>query len=63
MAWSSGNYHVREYWVIDPEAREIEVIRLDAEPLQRQTYRDRDAIRSVVLPDFEAIAAGFFTLD
>lgn len=56
-------YGVREYWVIDPESKEIEVIRLDAEPLQRQTYRGNDAIRSVVLPEFEEIAAGFFTLD
>jgi Uma2 family endonuclease len=56
------NYHVREYWVIDPEVQEIEVIRLDIEPLQRNTYRGSDAIRSVVLPDFEEIAAGFFTV-
>lgn len=56
-------YGVREYWVIDPEPKEIEVIRLDVEPLQRQTYRGSDAIRSVVLPDFEEIAAGFFTVD
>ena len=57
------HYHVREYWVIDPEAQEIEVIRLDTEPLQRQTYRSDDAVRSAVLPDFEEPAAGFFTMD
>jgi Uma2 family endonuclease len=57
------SYHVREYWVIDPEAQEIEVIRLDTEPLQRQTYRRNDAVRSALLPDFEEPAAGFFTMD
>ena len=36
------NYHVREYWVIDPEALEIEVIHLDTEPLHRRTYRGGD---------------------
>ena len=57
------NYHVREYWVMDPETREIEVIHLDTEPLQRRTYRGEDVVRSAVLPDLEETAAGFFTLD
>lgn len=56
------NYHVREYWVIDPEAREIEVIHLDTEPLQRRTYRVGDVVRSAVLPDLEEAAEGFFTM-
>ncbi len=53
-------YGVREYWVIDPEAQEIEVIHLESEPLQRQTHRGNDAVRSAVLPDFEETAADFF---
>ena len=56
------NYHVREYWVIDPEAQEIEVIRLHTAPLQRRTYRGSEAVRSAVLPDFSEAAAGFFTM-
>jgi Uma2 family endonuclease len=57
------NYHVREYWVIDPDVREIEVIHLDTEPLQRQRYRAGDAVRSAVLPDFHEDAAGFFVAE
>ena len=53
-------YGVREYWVIDPEAQEIEVIQLDAEPLQRRTYRGHEAVGSAVLPDFAETADGFF---
>ena len=54
------DYHVREYWVIDPEARDIEVIHLDAEPLERQTCRSADAIRSRVLPTFAGTPDAFF---
>ena len=54
------DYHVREYWVIDPEAREIEVIHLDAEPLERRTFRGADAIRSKVLSAFDETADAFF---
>ena len=52
---------MREYWVIDPDAQEVEVIQLDAEPLQRQTYHGGDAVTSTVLPAFEEPAAEFFT--
>jgi Uma2 family endonuclease len=54
------DYHVREYWVIDPEAREIEVIHLDAEPLERHTFRGAEAIRSRALPSFAEVPDAFF---
>jgi Uma2 family endonuclease len=59
LAWYR-EYKVLEYWVIDPEAREIEVIRLDAEPPLRHTYRDAELIQSAVLPGFARTSADFF---
>jgi Uma2 family endonuclease len=56
------DYHVREYWVIDPEARTIEVIHLDGEVLERRTFHGDDAIRSKVLPTFEETANAFFLM-
>ena len=56
------DYHVREYWVIDPEGREIEVIHLDGEVLERRTCHGDDAIRSKVLPTFEETANAFFLM-
>ena len=56
------DYHVREYWVIDPDAREIEVIHLDGEVLERRTFYGDDAIRSKVLPTFEETANAFFLM-
>ena len=53
-------YGVREYWVIDPEVPEIEVIQLDGEALERQTFRPVDAIRSKVLPTLSETAGAFF---
>lgn len=55
-------YGVREYWVIDPEAQAIEVIQLDGEALERQTFRGGDAIGSKVLPTFTETADAFFFL-
>jgi Uma2 family endonuclease len=55
-------YGVREYWVIDPEVPEIEVIQLDGEALERQTFRGVDAIRSRALPTFTETADAFFFL-
>ena len=54
------DYGVREYWVIDPDARVIEVIQLDGEALERQSLRGADAIRSKVLPTFTETANAFF---
>lgn len=59
LAWYR-EYKVLEYWVIDPEACEIEVIRLDAEPPLSHTYRDAEVIQSAVLPGFARTAADFF---
>lgn len=54
------NYGVREYWVIDPEAEEIEVIHLETEAPERQTFLGVDVVRSEVLPSFQETAATFF---
>jgi Uma2 family endonuclease len=56
-------YHVLEYWVIDPDANEIEVIRLDTDPVQRQTFSGHDIVRSTVLPTFGHTVAEFFDQD
>jgi Uma2 family endonuclease len=53
-------YHVREYWIIDPDAGEIEVIDLEADPVARRTFREGEAVCSKVLPRFSCQAADFF---
>lgn len=40
-----------------------EVIHLDAEPLERQTFRGAGAIRSKAVPTFEETPDAFFFLD
>ncbi len=50
-------YHVREYWVIDPEAQEIEVIRSTPIHFNAGPIRRGDAVRSGCFPDFAEAAA------
>jgi Uma2 family endonuclease len=48
-----GRYGVKEYWVVDPYKRNIEVYILEQQTLKLQaTYRERDELVSSVLPGF-----------
>ena len=43
-------YGVRECWVVDPDAREIEVLDLTAPERASSVFSGRQAVRSLVLP-------------
>ncbi|HLG13351.1 MAG TPA: Uma2 family endonuclease [Blastocatellia bacterium] len=48
-----GRYGVREYWVVDPIKRRIEVFCLDGQALNlRAAYSEQDELTSSVLPGF-----------
>lgn len=47
-----GKYGVKEYWIIDPEKRAIEVYRLKRQTLILSgTFMDEDEISTPILPD------------
>jgi Uma2 family endonuclease len=48
-----GKFGVKEYWIVDPETRSIEVYMLEDETLKLQAlYSAQDQLRSNVLPGF-----------
>jgi len=54
-------YGVREYWLIDPHARTVEVVEFPARGrLRRQSFSGGARVRSVVLATFDASASAFF---
>jgi len=56
-----GKYRVKEYWIIYPETREVELYRLDERALKLvATLKDEDDIASPLLPDFVAKVRGIF---
>lgn len=58
-----GKYGVKEYWVIDPEQRVLEIYRSQAGSLELVgSYMDEGKITSPLLPDFECTAARIFSV-
>lgn len=56
-----GKYGVKEYWVVDPYSRSIEVYLLDGRTLKlRTTYREQDELESSVLPGFACTVESIF---
>lgn len=56
-----GKYGVKEYWVVDPYNRTIEVYLSKGKSLRlRATYAEADEITSTVLPDFTCKVANIF---
>ncbi len=54
-------YGVREYWLIDAEARTVTVFLFgDTGRATRRTFKGRARVRSVVLPGFDQPASAFF---
>lgn len=48
-----GKYGVREYWVVDPYKRTIEVFLLKGQTLKlKATYSERDALVSTIIAGF-----------
>lgn len=58
-----GRYEVKEYWVVDPDARGVEIFRAQAGTLAATgSFSDEAQITSPLLPDFVCEAAGIFKL-
>jgi len=56
-----GKYGVKEYWVIDPEQRIIEIYRSQDGSLELVgNFRDEETVTSPLLPNFECAAASIF---
>jgi Uma2 family endonuclease len=56
-----ATFGVREMWLVDPEAKTIEVLVNSEEGFRRQAlYGEAETVRSVVLPGFEFPAARAF---
>ena len=54
---------VKEYCVVDPSARTVEVYALDGQTLRLvNTLAEGDRIVSAVLPAYRASAASFFSI-
>jgi Uma2 family endonuclease len=54
-------YGVREYWIIDPVARTVEVsTTVESGRTRRHTYRGRGSVRSELLTGFSQPAHAFF---
>jgi Uma2 family endonuclease len=56
-----GRHGVREYWVVDPYQRTVEVYVLEGQTLKlRATYSEADALASSVLPGFSCAVEEIF---
>lgn len=59
-----GRGGVREYWIVDPEARTVEVLALVGDALQtRGRYAGEQVVASTLLPETFSAAAVFAALD
>lgn len=57
LAWYR-RYGVKEYWMVDPRARRIEIV--DCESSALQSFAAHEPVRSKVLPEFDATVAKIF---
>jgi Uma2 family endonuclease len=58
-----GKYGVREYWIVDPESRSLEIYRLERRMLELiATLMDEDKIASRVLPSFSCQVKQIFNM-
>lgn len=56
-----GKYGVKEYWVVDPYQRTIEVYLLEGQRLKlEETYSEKDELVSTVLPGFSCKVESIF---
>jgi Uma2 family endonuclease len=53
-------YGVAEYWLIDPIAREVQVVDCRSQELAQQTFSEQDTLRSRILPRLRLRAARVF---
>lgn len=53
-------YGVAEYWLVDPIAREVQVVDCRRQDLAQQTFAGKDALRSLVLPRLRLRVARVF---
>ncbi len=57
-----GKYGVKEYWIVDPANRAVEVYRLVEQKLEKvAALRDNDELTSPVLPGFRLNVGAIFT--
>jgi Uma2 family endonuclease len=58
-----GKYGVKEYWVVDPEQRVIEIYRSENGSLELAgSFMDEEKIISSLLPDFECAVVSIFVM-
>jgi len=56
-----ARYGVREYWLVDPDARTLEVYRLEGDAyLLVQSAADSETAQSTILPEFAVSASALF---
>ncbi len=57
-----GKYGVKEYWLVDPEARALEIYRLEKRSLKRMTaLSDQNEVTSTLLPGFSCKVSQLFS--
>ena len=55
-----SRYGVREYWLVDPESRRIEVFVLESGHLVKKAGHDSGEARSLIIPGFAVPLADVF---
>jgi Uma2 family endonuclease len=58
-----GKYGVREYWIVDPETRRVELYALENDAMELlATYTESEVITSALLPGFACQVESIFRL-